>query len=410
MHALPLAGLTVLDLSRFLSGPYCTLVLAELGADVIKVEQPGTGDDSRALGPKVNGESYPAAMVNRSKRSISLDLKSDSGREAFLRLARTADVIVENFRPGVVKRLGIDYDAVQALNEGVIYCSISGFGQTGPYKDRPGFDIMAQGLVGFMRMTGHPDGKPAKVGIAINDLAAGNTAAQAILAAEILRARTGQGQYIDISLVDAGLAWTMWEAGAWFGSGEVPQPSGTRHRRSSPYQAYRTADGYVTIGANNDRQWRRLALQVFDRPEWVADERFASVESRMKHVEALEAEIEQLTTANTTSHWIEVLDEAGIPVGPVLTYDEALVDPQVQARDMVIEVDHPVIGPMRTIGPGAKFSAFDYTVRSPAPWLGQHTEEVLRAAGLTDHEVAGLFADGVAFDAYRHNQQGSDND
>ena len=255
---LPLAGFRVLDLTRFLSGPYCTMVLAELGADVIKVEQPHTGDDSRRLAPKINGESYPFAMPNRSKRSVSLDLKTERGRELFLELAADADLVIENFRPGVANRLGIGYDDVRKVRDDILYCSISGFGQTGPYRDRPGFDIMAQGMVGFLRMTGQPDGRPAKVGIAINDIAAGATAIYSIMAAQMVRQQTGRGQYMDISLVDAGLAWTVWESGAFFGAGEVPQPTGTRHRRSTPYQAYRTSDGYVTIGAANDRLWERL--------------------------------------------------------------------------------------------------------------------------------------------------------
>lgn len=255
---LPLVGFRVLDLTRFLSGPYCTMVLAELGADVVKVEQPGTGDDSRRLGPKVNGESYPFGMPNRSKRSVSLDLKHDAGRQAFLRMAERADLVIENFRPGVMARLGVGYEALREVRQDILYCAISGFGQSGPLRDRPGFDIMAQGMVGFLRMTGHPDGRPAKVGIAINDIAAGATAIYSILAAEMQRQRTGEGQQIDVSLVDAGLAWTVWESGAYFGSGEEPEPTGTRHRRSTPYQAYRTRDGYVTIGANTDRLRQRL--------------------------------------------------------------------------------------------------------------------------------------------------------
>src|SRR5918995_3852153 len=221
-HMLPLDGFRVLDLSRFLSGPYATMVLAELGADVVKVERFPEGDDSRRLGPKVNGESYPFGMPNRSKRSLAVDLKSPTGRDLFLRLAAESDLIIENFRPGVVRRLGIDYDAVREVRPDILYCSISGFGQTGPYRDRPGFDIMAQGVGGFLRMTGQPDGKPTKAGIAINDIAAGATAIYSILAAELWRRQTGVGQYMDISLVDAGLAWTVWESGAFFGSGEAP--------------------------------------------------------------------------------------------------------------------------------------------------------------------------------------------
>jgi len=397
---LPLDGFRVLDLTRFLSGPYCTMVLAELGAEVIKVEQPHTGDDSRRLAPKVNGESYPFGMPNRSKRSISLDLKTDRGRELFLGLARGADLVIENFRPGVVRRLGIDYDAVREVRPDVLYCSISGFGQTGPYRDRPGFDIMAQGAVGLMRMTGEPGGRPAKVGIAINDIAAGATAIYSILAAQIQRSRTGSGQYMDISLVDAGLAWTVWESGAYFAAGEVPQATGTRHRRSTPYQAYRTLDGYVTIGANNDRLWTRFVSDVLHRPEWLTDPRFTTLADRMAHIDELEVEIERITTARPTDEWIARLDRAGVPGGPVLTYDEALKDDNIVARGMVVDVEHPLIGPMRTIGPPTKFSDIDYRVRGPAPWLGQHTAQVLREAGVDDDELAQLFADGVAHDAH----------
>jgi crotonobetainyl-CoA:carnitine CoA-transferase CaiB-like acyl-CoA transferase len=397
---LPLDGFRVLDLTRFLSGPYCTMVLAELGADVIKVEQPHTGDDSRRLAPKVNGESYPFAMPNRSKRSISLDLKADRGRELFLQLARDADLVIENFRPGVVRRLGIDYAAVKAVRPDVLYCSISGFGQTGPYRDRPGFDIMAQGATGLMRMTGEPGGRPAKVGIAINDIAAGATAIYSILAAQMQRSRTGEGQYMDISLVDAGLAWTVWESGAYFGNGEVPEATGTRHRRSTPYQAYRTADGYVTIGANNDRLWARLVTDVLDRPEWRTDPRYTTLTDRMAHIDELEVDIERITMTRNTDEWIKILDRAGVPGGPVLTYDEALRDHHIQARGMVVELDHPLIGPMRTIAPPTKFSGLDYRVRGPAPWLGQHTAQVLREAGIDDAEIAELFASGVAYSAH----------
>ena len=396
---LALDGFRVLDLTRFLAGPYCTMVLAELGADVIKVERFPEGDDSRRLAPKVKGESYPFAMPNRSKRSLALDLKREAGRNLFLHLARDADLVVENFRPGVVQRLGIDYEAVRAVHEDILYCSISGFGQTGPYRDRAGFDIMAQGVTGFMRMTGHPGGRPAKVGIAINDIAAGVTAVYSVLAAEMVRQRSGQGQHIDISLVDAGLAWTVWESGAYFGDGEVPEATGTRHRRSAPYQAYRTADGYVTIGANNQRLWERL-VTVLDRPDWLEDPRFHTHAARLEHVDELEREIETVTTTRTTEDWILTLEQAGVPGGPVLTYDEALADPHVQARGMVVEVEHPIIGPMRTIGTPSKFSGMDYSVRGPAPWLGQHTTEVMREAGLDDDEIERLYADEVVFDQH----------
>jgi crotonobetainyl-CoA:carnitine CoA-transferase CaiB-like acyl-CoA transferase len=402
---LPLDGFRVLDLSRFLSGPYTTMVLAELGADVVKVERFPEGDDSRRLGPKVNGESYPFGMPNRSKRSLAIDLKSPTGRDLFLRLAAESDLVLENFRPGVVRRLGIDYDAVRAVRPDILYCSISGFGQTGPYRDRPGFDILAQGVTGLLRMTGQPDGRPAKVGIAINDIAAGSTAIYSIMAAQMMRERTGEGQYIDISLVDAGLAWTLWEAGAYFGNGEVPAAAGTRHRRSTPYQAFRTSDGYVTIGANNDRLWKRFAEDVVHHPEWLTDPRFKTLPDRMAHIDELEEEIEAVTTTRTTEEWVEICDKAGVPGGPVLTYDETLVDPHVLARDMVVDLKHPIIGPMRTVGTGARFSGLDFEVRGPAPWLGQHTREVLSERGLGEDEIARLFDDDVVFDEHPEMQR-----
>ena len=259
---------------------------------------------------------------------------------------------------------------------------------------------MAQGVVGFMRMTGEPGGKPAKIGIAINDIAAGVTSVYSIMAAEMNRRATGEGQYIDISLVDAGLAWTVWESGAYFADGEVPQATGTRHRRSTPYQAYRTADGYVVIGANNDRLWLRLINDVLGKPEWAEDPRFATLPDRMANIDELEREIEAITTAASTHEWIDKLDKAGVVGGPVLTYDEALKDEHVLSRNMIVDVEHPVIGPMKTIGPPAKFSSLDFNVRGPAPWLGQHTAEVLSQAGIDEGEIKDLFTEGVLFDAH----------
>jgi crotonobetainyl-CoA:carnitine CoA-transferase CaiB-like acyl-CoA transferase len=398
---LPLDGFKVLDLTRFLSGPYCTMVLADMGANVVKVENFPEGDDSRRLGPKINGESYPAAMPNRNKRSLAVNLKEEQGRELFLRLAQKYDLVIENFRPGVTERLGIDFQSVRAVKPDIIYCSITGFGQTGPYRDRPGFDIIAQGVTGFMRMTGAPGGEPAKVGIAISDIAAGATAAQAILAAQIHRLRTGEGQYIDISLVDAGLAWTVWEAGAYFGSGELPEPMGSRHRRSAPYQAFRTADGYVTMGANNQRLWIRLCKDVLERPEWLTELRYAEGPARLENVDELARDIEEIVSLRPTAYWVDRLDAAGVPGGPVLRYDETLRNEQVLAREMVVELEHPKIGPMQTLGIPAKMSGTPFTIRSPAPWLGQHTREVLAESGFADQDVDRLFEQEVVYDRYR---------
>ena len=400
---LPLDGIKVLDLTQFLAGPYCTMVLSDMGADVTKVERFPSGDDSRRMGPFVNGESYPSAMPNRNKKSLALDLKAEKGKAIFLELAKRADVIVENFRPGVTRKLGIDYESIEKINPGIIYCSISGFGQNGPYSQKGGFDIIAQGVSGFMRMTGEPDSRPVKVGIALNDIAAGSAALYGILGAYIHKMKTGEGQYLETSLVDAGLAWTIWESGAFFGSGELPLPTGTRHRRSTPYQAYQTKDGYVTIGAGSQRLWERLCRSVIDRPDLIDDPRYIDLNTRMAHINELEKELEAILIHQTTSYWVERLDAAGVPGGPVYTYDQTLSDPHVLAREMVVELEHPKIGSMKSLGIPVKFSKTPLSIRQAAPWVGQHTTETLRELGMRDEEIECLYDDGVIYDKYREN-------
>ena len=391
----PLAGVMVVDFSRYLSGPYCTMVLGDYGADVIKIEHPVHGDDSREMAPFVGGESYPSAMVNRNKRSLALDLKSGPGRAVALGLASRADVVVENFRPGVMGRLGLDYDAVHAINPEAVYCSITGFGQTGPDRHRPGFDIIAQGMTGFLRMTGEPGGEPAKCGVAVNDLTAALGAANAIMAGYIRRLREGGGQYIDVSLVDAGLALTVWEAGAWFGAGTEPRPEGTRHRYNAPYQAFRTADGYVTIGANNDRLWERLCREVLHRPDLLERPEYVDARSRPRHADQLAEELQQVLRTAPTADWVAALDAAGVPGGPVLTYGQALGQPQVLAREMVLDIDHPAIGAMHVLGMPAKLSETPAGIRRAAPLLGQHSREILRAAGHDEAQIDAWIAAGV---------------
>jgi crotonobetainyl-CoA:carnitine CoA-transferase CaiB-like acyl-CoA transferase len=340
-------------------------------------------------------------VLNRNKKSVALNMKDPRGKEAFMKLAAKADIITENFRPGVVRKLGIDYETISKINPGVIYASMSGFGQTGPYGRKGGFDIVAQGMSGIMMMTGYPGGRPAKVGIAMNDIASGVTALYGILGAYISRLKSGKGQYLETSLLEAGLAWTHWESGAYFGSGELPTATGTRHRRSTPYQAYKTKDGYVTVGANNKKLWHNFCTMVCGKPEWLSDPRFIDLPSRLKHIDQLEREIEAVFATQPTAHWVEKLDAAEVPGGPVYTYDQILADPHIQARNMVVEIDHPKIGRMKTLGLAVKSSGELVAIRRPAPWLGQHTEEALREAGYGRGEIEALFEAGVIYDKDR---------
>jgi len=391
---LPLEGVRILDLTNVMAGPYCSMVLGDLGAEVIKLESLD-GDSTRNFEPRVNDESYCFAVLNRNKKSISVDMKEPRGKDIVMKLAASCDVMMENFRPGVVKKLGIDYESVKQVNPGIIYASMSGFGQTGPYGRKGGFDIIAQGMSGIMMMTGEPGGRPAKVGIAMNDIACGVTTLYGILGAFIGKLRHGQGQYIETSLLEAGLAWSIWEFGAWFGGGEKPTATGTRHRRSAPYQAFRSKDGYVTVGASGDKLWRAFVTQVVEQPQWLDDPRFVRNPLRVKNADALQEAIEAVLMTQTTAHWVGKLDAAGVPGGPVYTYEQTLSDPQVQHRRMVYEIEHPIIGPMKTLGLPVKSSGELTQIRKPAPLHGQHTGEVLRTLGYSDGQVETLLAEGV---------------
>jgi crotonobetainyl-CoA:carnitine CoA-transferase CaiB-like acyl-CoA transferase len=391
---LPLEGVRVLDLTNVMAGPYCSMVLGDLGAEVIKLESLD-GDSTRNFEPKVNDESYCFAVLNRNKKSIAVDMKAPAGKDIVFKLAQRCDIVIENFRPGVVKKLGIAYEDLKKVNPGIIYASMSGFGQTGPYGRKGGFDIIAQGMSGIMMMTGHPGGRPAKVGIAMNDIACGVTTLYGILGAFIGKLRHGEGQYLETSLLEAGLAWSIWEFGAWFGGGEKPTATGTRHRRSAPYQAFRSKDGYVTVGASGDKLWRAFVTQVVEKPEWLEDPRFERNPLRVKNADALQELIEGVFATQPTAHWVEKLDAAGVPGGPVYTYEQTLSDPQVQHRRMVYDIDHPKIGAMKTLGLPLKSNGDLTQIRKPAPLHGQHTEEVLREIGYDDSQVRGLLADGV---------------
>lgn len=390
-----LKGMKVVDLSQVLAGPYCTMVLGDMGADVIKVEKYPVGDDTRSMGPYINEESYMYMMVNRNKRGMCVNLKTEAGLNVLYDLIKDADVFVENYRPGVTKKLSIDYDKLKEINPNLIYCSISGYGQTGPYRNKGGFDIMAQGLSGLIDMTGEKSGNPAKVGIAIHDIAAAETAIQSILTAYIHRLKGGKGQYIDISLVDSGLAWTVWEAAAYFGKGEVARRNGTAHRVSAPYQGFKTKDGFILIGAGNQKLWENLCRHVLKKPEWIEEQRFLTNSIRAENVAELEAEMEQVLTTESSDYWLYLLDTHGIPSGPILSYDQTLNNEQIKSRDMILDYEHPVGGSMKTLGFPAKFSETPGKIVKPAPLLGQHNKEILTELGYTAETVEQLVDDAV---------------
>lgn len=371
-----LQGLKVIDLTQHLSGPYCTMLLGDLGAEVVKVEKPG-GDDQRKLPPFKNGESAPFMAINRNKKSMTLNLKTEAGRNILLDLVKGADIVIENFRPGIVKSLGIDYEVVKRIKPEIVYCSISGYGQTGPYSRKGGFDLMAQGMTGLMHLNTQPGQRPSKLPISLHDIGAGTTALYAILAAYIHRLKTGQGQFIDVSLVESGLALTSVEAASFFVTQTVPKIEGSRSLLSTPYQAYRARGEYVIIGASNQKLWEVFCRQVMDKPDWIADPRFVDVSARVKHSLELEAMIEAVLATHDASHWVQKMGDAGVPGGPINSYDQALSDPHFEARGMFQEVNHPKAGPMRTLGIPAQLSATPGQIRHPAPILGQHTDEIL---------------------------------
>jgi len=392
---LSLQGVRVLDISQIMAGPYCTMVLGDLGAEIIKVEKINGGDDTRAMGPFVNGESTCFAQINRNKKSIALNLKSERGREVFMELAKTADVIVENYRPGVTKSLGIDYDTMKEINPGLIYCSISGYGQTGPYAHKGGFDLVAQGMSGLMSMTGEPGKKPMKSGVAVYDIGAGITSIYSILAAYIHKLKTGEGQQVDVSLAESGLPWFIWEAAAYFANGTVPKPTGWRHRVLAPYQSIQTQSGFMMLGCANQRTWEKFSSEVLEKPEWIEDPRFKTNTDRMNNVELLETMIEEVLAAHPTPYWTAKCEAAGVPAGPINNFEEAVQDPHYLERGMVQEMEHPVIGPMKTIGIPTKFSRTPGQIRMPAPTFGQHTEDILQSLGLSEETIEAMRMEGA---------------
>jgi crotonobetainyl-CoA:carnitine CoA-transferase CaiB-like acyl-CoA transferase len=394
-HHQPLSGVVVLDCSQILAGPFCTMHLSDMGADVIKVEKPGGGDDVRGWGPFAGGESVPFMQLNRNKRSIVLDLRDDRGKEALRRLAARSDILIENYRPGTMERLGLGYDDLSRGHPELVYCSISGFGKTGPYAKRAGFDLVAQGMSGIMGITGYPGMPPVKAGIPVADLNAGMFALFGILTAYVHRLRTGRGQYLETSLLEAALTYTVWESAIYLATGQVAGPLGSTHRLTAPYQALRTADGFFNVGAANQPNWERLC-DAIKRPELLTDPRFVDNAARMSNLRALETELERTFTTRPTSHWLKVLDDAGIPAGPIYDMAQVWADQQVRARDMDVVTDHPKAGKVHNIGVAVKLAGTPGRVRSAAPYLGQHTDEVLGFAGYSADEIRSLRAAGVA--------------
>jgi len=381
-----LHGIRVLDLTQVMAGPFCTMQLADMGADVVKVGPPDGGDLSRAMGGaqlRMQGrDNAPFFALNRNKRSITLDLKDAVDRERFLALVRRADVVVENFRPGVTDRLGVDYATLAALNPRLVYASISGFGQDGPYANRPGFDLIAQGMAGIMSVTGEPGGAPVKAGVPIADLAAGLYAANGILAALLTRERTGRGQYLDTSLFEAALALTVWESTEYWATGVAPKAMGSAHRLNAPYQVFATRDGWIALAALTPQQWRQLCAVL--GCEAMADEaRFATNAERMAHRDELAGEITAALAGDTTDAWVERFLAAGVPAGPIHDLAQVFADPHTVAREMVGSMTHPVEGSVNTLGFAVKMHGTPLALRRPPPLLGEHTAEVLAEYGVT---------------------------
>ncbi len=393
---LPLAGVRVLDISQVMAGPYACMLLADLGADVIKIEPPGTGDQTRgSMGFKMKGpDSMGFLNMNRNKRGVTLNLKSEAGRELLKRMAKDADILIENYRPGAMKRLGLGYEVLKEINPRLVYTSISGFGQSGPWADRPGFDLMAQAMSGVMSVTGYPDSPPVKCGVPVADIGCALFAVYATLSAYIGAKNTGQGQHVDASLFDTALAFSVWDICDYWGTGKEPQPLGTSNKMTAPYQAMASSDGHFVMGANNQKLWERLC-RLMGRDELLGDERFSTISLRLNNRTALEAELEKTFRQQTKDHWVQTLLDNGIPAGPILSYPEAFGSEHAKARNMRIEIDHPIEGKVPNIGFAVKLSGTPQQVRRHPPLLGEHNVEVLAEMGVTGEELAALEAQGA---------------
>ncbi len=398
-HPGPLAGMKVLELAQIMAGPTCGMLLADLGAEVIKVEKLPGGDDSRSYQePRVNGVSAPFMILNRNKQGLALNLKKPEGKEILLRLVDDADVLTENYRKGTLARLGLGYDVLSARNPGLIYCAVSGYGRDGPYAEKAGFDLIAQGFSGLMSITGEPGRPPVKTGNSIADINAGILAALGIAAAYIHKQKTGQGQQVETSLMEAALQQTYWQAAMYFATGESPGPTGSAHVLTAPYQAFRTRDGWINIGGANQANWERIA-RVLGHPEWCEDARFLTNTDRMQHLDALTEAMNAVLCEQDLAHWLAAFDAAGVPAGPVNSIGQALSHPQTLARDMVVALDHRDAGPTRALGCPIHFSQTPTRIDRPAPVLGEHTRSILAGLGYTAAQIADLLAQGVVADA-----------
>jgi crotonobetainyl-CoA:carnitine CoA-transferase CaiB-like acyl-CoA transferase len=396
----PLAGLKVVDLTHVMAGPTCTLMLADMGAEVIKIEKTPNGDDTRhSVPPRIGDEAASFLMMNRNKRGVVLDLKTEGGKTVLRRLIASADVLVENFAPGAMERLGFGYQDLRKEFPALIYCSLSGFGRTGPYKHRRGFDLVAQAMSGIMSFTGEtPDGPPVKCGAPLSDITAGILAAMGILAAYAHRLKTGQGQWVETSLYEAALVQTYWQSAIALATGVAPRAMGSAHPLNAPYQAFEASDGWIVVGGANQKNWL-LMLEALGASELAADPRFLKGADRMAHLKDLEAELSARFRTKPAQHWLAALEQKGVPCGPVHDMLQALDDPQTLAREMVVEVDHTTLGPVKTIGLPVKFSDTPGKVRSGAPIYGEHTREVLGEYGFDDTEIDALEQEGAVIAA-----------
>ena len=374
----PLSGLTVIDLSRILAGPYCTLMLAELGARVIKVEAPETGDDARQYGPFVNGKSAYFQSVNRGKESLVLNLKADNDKVIFKKLLEKADIIVENFRPGTMEKLGFGWETLKQKYPNLIYASASGFGHSGPDMYRPAYDMVVQGMGGIMSVTGHPGSPPTRIGMSIGDIGSGLYATIGIQAALYHRQLTGEATKVDIGMLDCQVALLENAVMRYHVNGTAPGPLGARHPSITPFEAYQTKDGYIIVSAGNDALFVKLC-ESLEKLEWVNDERYTTNDLRNQNVEALKTEMEAVLMSNTTAHWVDRLGDFGIPASPINDIGQAATHPQTIARNMIVSIDDPITGPMKVSGNPVKISGFeDPDTRTPAPNLDEHRDQILK--------------------------------